>query len=124
MLGNHLCSPTRVITDKLSRFREEKKTFTDFQSCYIVITFYFKDILWSEDYNIFLSNVMKLKSQVSRKNNTQVKYRYSKSVLKYNTQVNILSYGYTQIIQHLLCFIRRHTTVLCGFIGNILTYII
>ncbi|XP_057205092.1 ribonuclease-like 3 [Triplophysa rosa] len=33
-----------------------------------------------------------VKVQVLRKNNTQVKYRYSKSVLKYSTQVNLLRY--------------------------------
>ncbi len=48
--------------------------------------------MWrSKKYDICLSNVVKLKSQVSRKNNTQI-HRYSKSVLKYDTQVNLLSY--------------------------------
>ncbi len=49
---------------KKSRFREEEKSPTNFQSCYIVMTIYFEDLyrnVWSEDYDICLSNVMKLK---------------------------------------------------------------
>ena len=42
-----------------------------------------------------------MKVKVSPKNNTQVKYRYSKTVLKYSTQVNLLCYCPPLII--LLC---------------------
>ncbi len=44
--------------------------------------------MWREKYVISLSNVVKLKSYVSRNNNAQVKYRL-KSVLEHNPQVNV-----------------------------------
>ncbi len=61
----------------------------------VVTTFYFKDldrnvVEWKVQYLSFKCSEVKVVR--FQKNNTQVKNRYSKSVLKYNTQVNVLSY--------------------------------
>ncbi len=71
------CSPTRVITDKLSEKKEshvlekkkkkkkKKKSPTDFQICYIVTTFYFEDldrnvVEWKVQYLTFKCSEVKV----------------------------------------------------------------
>ncbi len=84
-------NPRKIITDRLSKkkshFREVKKSPIDFQSCYIVTTFYFEDldrnvVEWKVHYLSFKCSEVKVIS--FQKNNTQVKCTSLLSTFEFN----------------------------------------